>query len=176
MSQTYLRAGLIINTTKTEIPTFSISGKQLKNTEIFIYLGSNHTFSGNLTNEIQRCSDFASSAFGCLGNCVFGNHNLTIHTKIAVLITIILYGWETWVPHHRHIRLLESFHIRRLQLVLGLCWWHKLTYSDIRSRAGTPSIKYMPLYRQLRWLGHVIRMPDNMLPHRVLYGLLRQEC
>ena len=177
ISEIYLRAGLIINTTKTEIPTFSISGKQLKNTELFIYLGSNHTFSGNLTNEIQRCSDLASSVLDCLSNCVFGNHNLTIHTKIAVynavLITIILYGWETWVPHHRQIRLLESFHIRRLQLVLGLCWWHKLTYSDIRSRAGTPSIKYIFLYRQLRWLGHIIRMPDSRLPHRVLHGQLR---
>ena len=44
MSETYLRAGLIINTTKTEIlstsspdaPTFSISGNQLKNSEIFL--------------------------------------------------------------------------------------------------------------------------------------------
>ena len=44
MSETYLRAGLIINTTKTEIlstsspdgPSFSISWKQNKNTENFI--------------------------------------------------------------------------------------------------------------------------------------------
>ena len=47
MSEAYLRAGLIINTTKTEIlstsspdaPTFSISGNQLKNSENFTYLG-----------------------------------------------------------------------------------------------------------------------------------------
>ena len=45
MSETYLRAGLIINTTKTEIlstsspdaPTFSISRNQLKNSENLIY-------------------------------------------------------------------------------------------------------------------------------------------
>ena len=47
MSETYLRVGLIINTTKTEIlcasshdaATFLISGNQLKNSENFIYLG-----------------------------------------------------------------------------------------------------------------------------------------
>ena len=48
MSETYLRAGLIINTTKTEIlstsspdaQTFTISGNQLlKNSENFTYLG-----------------------------------------------------------------------------------------------------------------------------------------
>ena len=58
MSETYLRTGLLINTMKTKIlsasspdaPTFSTSGKQLKNSKEFIYLGSNHSFSGELIN------------------------------------------------------------------------------------------------------------------------------
>ena len=57
MSEAYLRAGLIIYATKTEIlstsshdaPTFSISGNQLKNSENFTYIGSNLSFSGDLT-------------------------------------------------------------------------------------------------------------------------------
>ena len=52
MSEACLRAGLIINTTITEIlstpsldaPTFSISGNQLRNSENFTYLGSNLIF------------------------------------------------------------------------------------------------------------------------------------
>ena len=130
MSETYLRAGLVINVTKTEIlstsspdvPTFSISGNQLKNTENFTYLGSNLSFSGDLTNEIQSRINLASSAFGRLSKRVFGIKNHMIHTKIvfyyAVVISTISYGCETWVPYRRHIRLLESFHIRRLQLIL----------------------------------------------------------
>ena len=185
MSETYLRAGLVINITKTEIlstpspdaPTFSISGNQLKNSENFTYLGSNLSFSGDLTNEIQRRINLASSAFGRLCKRVFGNQNLTIHTKIvvynAVVISTILYGCKTWVPYRCHIRLLESFHIRRLQLILGLRWWHKVTHSEIRSRAGTPTIESMLLHRQLRWLGHVIRMSHSRLPHCVLYGQLK---
>ena len=47
MSETYLRAGLVVDTTKTVIlstsspdtPTFSINGNQLKNSENFTYLG-----------------------------------------------------------------------------------------------------------------------------------------
>ena len=185
MSETYLRAGLIINTTKTEIlstsspdaPTFSISGNQLKNSENFTYLGTNLTFSGDLTSEIQRRINLASSTFGQFSKRMFGNQNLMIHTKIAVYnavsMTTILYGCETWVPYRRYIRLLESFHIRRLQLILGRCWWHKVTHSEIRSRAGIPTIESMLLHRQLCWLGHVIRMPHSRLSHCVLYGQLR---
>ena len=108
---------------------------------------------------------------------MFGNQNLTIHTKIvvydAVVISIILYGCETWVQYRHHIRLLESFHIRHLQLILGLRLWHKVTHSDIRSRAGIPAIESMLLHHLLRWLGHVMRMPHSRLPHCVLYGQLR---
>ena len=61
MSETYLRAGLLINTFKAEIlgtsspdvPTFSISVNQLINSENFTYLGSNLSFFGDITNEIQ---------------------------------------------------------------------------------------------------------------------------
>ena len=48
-----------------------------------------------------------------------------------------------------------------------------MTHSQIRSRVGIPSIESMLLHRQLRWLGHVIRMPNSRLPHCVLYGQLR---
>ena len=48
-----------------------------------------------------------------------------------------------------------------------------MTHSEIRSRAGIPTIETVLLHRQLRWLGHVIRMPHSRLPHSVLYGQLR---
>ena len=79
---------------------------------------------------------------------------------------------KTLIPYRRHIRLLESFHIRHHQLILGLRWWHKVTHSEIRSRAVIPSIKSTLLHRQLCWLGHFIRMSDSRMPHRVFYGQL----
>ena len=84
------------------------------------------SFSGDLINEIQGHINLASSALGRLSKCVFGKQNLTIHANItvydAVVISTILYGCETCVPYRRHIRLLESFHTRCLQLILGLRW------------------------------------------------------
>ena len=59
MSDAYLHAGLIINTTKKQIlsasspdaPTFSISGKQLENSEYSTYLGSNLSLYGDLKSD-----------------------------------------------------------------------------------------------------------------------------
>ena len=48
-----------------------------------------------------------------------------------------------------------------------------MAHSEIRSSAGIPPIEQTFLYRQLRWLGLVIRMPDSRLPNRVLYDQLR---
>ena len=98
MSETCLHPGRIINTTKTEIlstsspdaPAFSISGNQLKDSENFAYLGSNLSLSCDLTNEIQRHINLASSAFGCLSKRVFGNQDLAIQTKIAVYYAVVI--------------------------------------------------------------------------------------
>ena len=92
ISETYIHAGPIANTTKTEVlsssspdaPTFSTSGWQLTYTENFTYFGSNLSFSGDLRNEIQRRINVALSTFGCLRECVFGNINLTIHKECSL--------------------------------------------------------------------------------------------
>ncbi|KAK0135214.1 Craniofacial development protein 2 [Merluccius polli] len=180
ISETYHRAGLIVNTKKTEVlpsvppagaPILTISGTQLKNIGIFTYLGTNLTC-------VQRCLNLASSTFGRLSDRVFTNRNLKIHTKAAVynavVISTLLYGCKAWVPYRRHVKLLESFHTRRLQQILCLRWWDKVTHTDIRRRAGIASVESMLLHRQLRWLGHIIRMPANRLPRQVLYGQLSQ--
>jgi len=68
--------------------------------------------------------------------------------------------------------MLEAFHIRCLQSILGIRWWHRKTHMETRNTANTESIEHLLLQRQLRWLGHVVRMPSNWLPRRLLYGEL----
>ena len=87
----------------------------------------------------------------------------------AIYVSTLLYACEGWTPYRRHIRALEAFHIRCLQTILHVHWWDKIPHLEIRRRAGTTCLETILLSRQLRWLGHVIRMPGNRLTRRLLY-------
>ena len=45
-------------------------------------------------------------------------------------------------------------------------------YACVYVLSGITPAEHLLLQRQFRWLGHVIRMSDNRLPHRLLYGEL----
>lgn len=190
ISAAYRRAGLQVNTRKTEIvcaqtnkvaskaAPFLINGKPIAEVKQFTYLGSILSHNCELTSEIQQRTKQAYSAFGRLSHRVFHNHNLTLATKVlvykAVCISALLYGCETWTPYRQHIKMLERCNIRCLQSMLGIRWWHKVTHTETRSRASIPSIEYLLYQRQLRWVGHVCRMEPNRLPRQLLYGELQQ--
>jgi len=141
------------------------------------HLGSILTSDCDLNNEIQLRVMLTSAAFGRLSHWVFLNHNLATATKIAVYkaicISILLYGCESWTPYRCHIKTLEAFHIWCLKSILGIHWWHKVTHVEIRHRAtGIDWAEHLLLQRQLLWVGHIICMPSNRLPHHILYGEL----
>jgi len=86
----------------------------------------------------------------------------------AVCVSTLLYGCEAWVLYRRHIKALEQFQISYLQRMLRLRWRDKVPHVEIRHRAHCLSMEAIIAERQLRWTGHVIRMPENRLPRRVL--------
>jgi len=111
----YERAGLIVNTKKTEIqaqeanshgatsPSFSIAGDTINRVSQFTYLSS------ILTKECD-------ASIGRLSQRVFLNRNLTSTIKVAVYSVIC----EAWFLYRRHVKALEVFHICCLQGILGL--------------------------------------------------------
>lgn len=186
ISNIYHAMGLRINVSKTEIIsqrnnpaeplTIQINGEDVKQVENFKYLGSVLTDKHNIDAEVLARINQATVSFGRLRSRVFDNTNLRIKTKVsvykAVCLPTLLYGAESWTTYQRHIKKLESFHIRCLQRILGLKWQDKVPHTEILQRAGTISIEAMLARKQLRWIGHVFRMPEQRLPRQVLYGQL----
>ena len=186
ISSIYQSMGLRINVNKTEIISqrnnpavplaFHVNGENVKQVDNFTYLGSVLTDKHNIDTEVLARINNASTSFGRLRSRVFENTNLKIKTKVsvytAVCLSTLLYGAEAWTTYQRHIKQLESFHIRCLQRILGLTWQDKVPHSQILQRAETTSIEAMLAKKQLRWVGHVFRMPEHRLPRQVMYGQL----
>ena len=118
----------------------------------------------------------ASRAFGRLCERVFQNHNLSLPTKVkvyeAICLSVLLNGSGAWTLYARHIRTLEWWHMRCLKTILGVTWRDKITHSESLRRTNSSSMESIISKRQLRWLGHVIRMEDDRLPKQLLYGEL----
>ena len=146
-------------------PTFYVSGDQHGLTEQFTYLGSIITSTCNLTADIQHRVNLTSASFERLSKRVFTNRDLSTGAKMgvynAICVSTLLYACEGWTSYRRHIWALKAFHIRWLQTILNVHWWDKIPHVEIRRRAGTTCLEMLLLRRQLRWLGHVIRIPGS---------------
>ena len=182
------RFGLRVNLAKTEVmyqppdgqahlnPTIMIEGTTLKSVKQFTYLGSTLSTDATIDIEVNNRINKASAAFGRLSTRVWNQHDLRLQTKInvynAVVLSALLYGSETWTCYRRHIRLLESFHMRRLRAIVGIRWQDLISNVKVLEMTQSTSIQCWIIRAQLRWVGHVIRLPSGRLPQQILYSEL----
>ena len=98
---------------------------------------------------------------------------MKINTQVypAVCPSIYLYGSESWITYARYLKDLGAWYIRCLQLMFNITWRDTLTHEWIYRRTGSTTLEFQLGTRQLRWIGHVIRMMSNRLPDRVFYGM-----
>ena len=188
MDATYSSAGLVINAKKTEVlcqpspgappsdQNFLVGEEPIAKVDNFTYLGSILSSSCSLSDEIHNRIRQATTAFGRLSDRVFLNRNLSLSTKVAVYsavcLSILLYGGEVWTLYRVDVRSLEAFHIRCLQRILGITWKDRVPHAQILQRTNQRCIEALVVQRQLRYIGHVIRMPENRLPRQILYSEL----
>ena len=180
--------GLTISTKKTEVmyqpapnkdytvPTINVNGEALKTVNKFTYLGSTLSRNVRIDDEVVLRIAKASAAFGNLREKVWEREGLSTQTKLkvykAVILPSLLYSCETWTVYSRHLKSLNSFHLKCLRKILKICWQDKVPDTEVLHRADMTSIHTLISKNQLRWSGHVVRMDDNRLPKRVFYGEL----
>ena len=95
-------------------PNIFVQERRLGVVDGFVYLGSTISRDGTLDAEIHHRIAKASVAFGKLEERVWKDRGIKIAAKLSVydacVLTVLLYGSETWTTYRRHIRLLERFH------------------------------------------------------------------
>ena len=143
-------------------PHITIEAVQLKCVESFKYLGSTISSNGLLDREISSRIHKASQELGRLKVKVLQQKGVRVSTKLkvyrVVVVSILLYGCETWTTYRWHIKQLEQFHTRALCMIVGIRLQDRVTNQEVLDRAGLTSIESTLLKAQLCWTGHVIRM------------------
>ena len=89
----------------------------------------------------------------------------------VVVLPILLYACETWTVYQRHAKRLNHFYTSCLRKLLKIKWQGRIPDTEVLKRAGMQSVHTPLKLAQLRWIGHVTRMPDR-LPKKILYGEL----
>ena len=129
----------------------------------------------NVTNRIAK----ASATFGGLRHTVWDRRGITLAIKLkvynTVVLTTLLYACETWTVYSRHARKLRHFQTTRLRKILKIKWQEKIPDTEVLKRANLPSISALLQRSQLRWAGHLHRLPDYRIPKQLFYGDTRMS-
>ena len=91
----------------------------------------------------------------------------------SVVLPTLLYACETWTVYQRHAKRLNHSHTSCLRKLLKIKWQDKIPDTEVLKRAGMQSKHTLLKLAQLRWTGHVTRMPDERLPKKILYEELQ---
>jgi len=106
-----------------------------------------------------------------------------LKTKIyrTIILTVVVYGCETWSLTLRENRTLRVFENRVLRRIFGLKRdevtgeWRKLHDEELNDLYCSPSIVRLIKSRRMRWAGHVARMGEGRGVYRVLVGKLEEN-
>jgi hypothetical protein len=147
------------------------------------YLGSmvtrNCTDEADVDNRIEK----AGAAFGALRKPLFSSTSVTYQAKcmvyVVLILAILLYGAETWCLTEQFYKRLRNFHARCIRVMCRVNRRHtfeqRISSADLRRRVGILPIDTYITRHQLRWAGHVARMPAHRLPRKMLSSWVRAK-
>jgi hypothetical protein len=99
---------------------------------------------------------------------------LKIKIHRTVILSVVLYGCETWSLILREECRLRMFEKRVLRRIFGLKKdkvtreWGKLHNEELNELYSSPSIVQVISSRSMRWAGHVASMGESRGVYRVL--------
>ena len=158
--------GFTISTKKTEVmhqpaprkmyhePHIFVNDEPLKATDSFTYLGSTLSRAANIVVEANNRLSKANSAVGRFMKKVWDRRGISQETKLkvhmAVVLTVLLYAYESWTVYSRRARKLNHFHTKCLRIVLRINWQDMVPDTEVLTRAGIPSIHTLLQKAQVR--------------------------
>jgi hypothetical protein len=110
----------------------------------------------------------------------FKCRTLSYKAKITMyhtyVLTVLLYGCETWTTTASIFKRLESFNYKAMLFICNHFKREKFSYASMLKKSKMDvTIEGLVRQRRLNWVGRMNDMSWSRLPKRVLFGLLRER-
>ena len=165
--------GLRLNVSKTKVMVISkteasirtnivIDGEALEQVEKYKYLGSVITQDGRCKEEIKTRIGIAKTAFNKIKTLVTNRSlSLTLRRRFikCYVWSTLMYGCESWTINKDMEMKLEAAEMWFYRRMMKISWTNRVSNEMVLQRAGTErELLKMIRKRQLRYLGHVMRL------------------
>jgi len=146
-------------------PSLNIDRNAVEFVDSFVYLGSTVTNNGDLKPEIERRRALSSNVMQALHKPLWRQQSISRTTKMrmynAAVLSVLLYGAETWPRTGTLSSRLDGFDSMALRLILGIHWRDLVSNETVRALAGQPPASSLAARRRVRWYGHVLRLQPH---------------
>ncbi|KAK3538499.1 hypothetical protein QTP86_006187 [Hemibagrus guttatus] len=173
-------AGMRVSTSKSEAMvldrkkvacTLQVGGEVLPQVEEFKYLGVLFTSEARMDREIDRRIGAAAAVMRSMYRSVVVKKELSRKAKLSIYQSIyvptLTYGHELWVMTERVRSRIQAAEMSFLRRVAGHSLRDRVRSSVTREELGVEPLLLHIERGQLRWLGHLFRMPPGRLPGEV---------
>jgi hypothetical protein len=164
---------MVMQQEKSVEQQLKIREEKIEPVDGFTYLGSFFSDQVSCELEIRRRIGFATGKFFSLNSTVWKQRGLGLKTKIriysATVISLLLYGAETWTCDQATYDKLDAFNTKKLRYILGKNR-DEMSNKEIYKITNTIPISEMIRERRMRWAGHIRRMDDARLPKKLMFG------
>ena len=109
-------------------------------------------------------------------NKLWRQTRLQLQTKLRLyptctgILSILLYGSETWTLLQEDLRKLEVFHMRSQRMILGIRWHDFVSNTEVVDQTILPCVQDIIAKRRNSLFGHVVRLDDHTPAHRAFTG------
>ena len=138
----------------------------LENVFTFKYLGSVLSADGDQLHDIRAKIGIATSRCGKLRH-ILTDRALPVKLKLrlyeAAVVSVLIYGCETWDINPDACRKLNGANSRMLSWITG-----KTIPTEARPATTSFNIIKKVRQRRLRWVGHILRQGASFLPYQAL--------
>jgi len=161
------------------IDNSSFDNSSFERVEEFKYLETALTNQNSIQEEIKSRLKTGNSCYHSVQNLLSSSlltKNLKIKTSRIPILSVVLYGCETWsftLREERSLKVSENSVLRR---IFGPKWdevkreWRKLHNEELNDLYSSPSFVQVIKSRSMRWAGHERRMGERRGVYRVLVG------